>query len=318
MIAVRVLGTALSISALVSTIYRRVCERRDHRRFPAPGDLIEVGGGRRVHLWSMGDGPGPTVVVVPCLGGPGIDWAHVQRALADEMRVVLFDRPGIGWSDRGPWPQHAGTFTDDLVHALETAEVPTPYVLVAGSSGGFVARLFAARHPDRTAGLVLADCSHERQRKLLASRSYHPLRSSLRNGLMWLFSWTGIQRIRNNLRGDENPGNHVPPDLTAAANAVQSTRAHQRAAAQETLCWNLGARMVQAETQDLGDLPVAVITARGIDRGAKRAPWDHMQALQAATSTRAWRISAPEAGHHIHRDEPDLITATIRQIAQQD
>jgi hypothetical protein len=58
-------------------------------------------GGRRLHLMEAGQGP-PTVVILPALSEGGLGWVRVQRELAGEMRVVLYDRAGTGWSDPLP------------------------------------------------------------------------------------------------------------------------------------------------------------------------------------------------------------------------
>ena len=48
------------------------------------------------------------------------------------------------------------------LHALlGSASIEPPYVLVAHSYGGFIARLFALAYPDETVGLILIESSHE-------------------------------------------------------------------------------------------------------------------------------------------------------------
>lgn len=41
-------------------------------------------------------------MIIAALGTPAIDWLGVQRPLAPEVPVVVYDRGGIGWSDPGP------------------------------------------------------------------------------------------------------------------------------------------------------------------------------------------------------------------------
>jgi pimeloyl-ACP methyl ester carboxylesterase len=52
---------------------------------------------------------------------------------------------------------------DDLHKLLGAAEIPGPYVLVGHSFGGLLMRLYASRHRDEVAGLVLVDSMHEDQ-----------------------------------------------------------------------------------------------------------------------------------------------------------
>lgn len=46
---------------------------------------------------------------------------------------------------------------DDLDALLAATGCPTPAVIVGWSAGGMVAKMFAVRHPDNAAGLVLPD-----------------------------------------------------------------------------------------------------------------------------------------------------------------
>jgi pimeloyl-ACP methyl ester carboxylesterase len=46
---------------------------------------------------------------------------------------------------------------DDLVALLKVADVPGPYVLVAHSFSGTIARVFAGEHPDEVKGIVFVD-----------------------------------------------------------------------------------------------------------------------------------------------------------------
>jgi pimeloyl-ACP methyl ester carboxylesterase len=80
------------------------------------------------------------------------------------MRVVVYDRAGIGWSD--PAGRGWGTCDDraeELRGLLDAAGIEPPYVLLAHSMGGIFARRFAVRYPDAVAGMVLVDSSHENQ-----------------------------------------------------------------------------------------------------------------------------------------------------------
>ena len=54
-------------------------------------------------------------------------------------------------------PRTAGRIADEFHQLLRTVEVPTPYVLVGHSFGGLVMRLFASRHAEDVAGMVLIE-----------------------------------------------------------------------------------------------------------------------------------------------------------------
>jgi pimeloyl-ACP methyl ester carboxylesterase len=136
--------------------------RQDEQRYPPPGILVDVGG-HRLHLDIRGDGPGPTVVLEAGMGSFSPNWYWVQTELAPEMRVVAYDRSGLGWSERGTSPRDAETLATELHTALLAAGVAGPYVLAGHSFGGLPVRAFAQLYPGETAGLVLVDASNPDQ-----------------------------------------------------------------------------------------------------------------------------------------------------------
>lgn len=91
-------------------------------------------------------------------GQPGSarDWAAVVHLLglaSPETTAVAPDRPGWGSSKAAPGGLYENA--DHLVDVLVDAGIG-PAVVVGHSWGGGVALAFAARHPQRVAGLVLA------------------------------------------------------------------------------------------------------------------------------------------------------------------
>jgi 3-oxoadipate enol-lactonase len=123
----------------------------------------DMAAGREVNLPGRGtafvrvaEGPegAPTVLLVHGLFGTAdLNWSLAIPHLAARFRVVAPDLRGHG---RGlPTRRFDGAeCADDLaaiVHALELGRV----IVVGYSLGGLVAQLFARRHPDLVAGLVL-------------------------------------------------------------------------------------------------------------------------------------------------------------------
>jgi pimeloyl-ACP methyl ester carboxylesterase len=117
-------------------------------------------GGHRLYLECVGAG-GPTVVLEAGGGNAHDTWGQVQPQLAALTRVCSYDRAGVGQSDPPPGVRPASALAAELDALLTAARVPGPYVLVAHSIGSHVVRLYAARHPDRVAGVVLVDGTAE-------------------------------------------------------------------------------------------------------------------------------------------------------------
>jgi len=120
-------------------------------------DTLRVDG-RLVHIHLLG-ASGPSVVLVSGLGDGFRPWSEVQPAVSEFARVLSYDRLGLGQSEQGPAPRTVSRMTDELHALLARTGLPTPYVIVGHSLGGFVAQLYAARYPHDVRGLVLVDPS---------------------------------------------------------------------------------------------------------------------------------------------------------------
>lgn len=141
----------------VGLAYQAIAAETDGRRYPPPGELVDVGG-YRMHLDVAGEaGGGPTVILDAGSQSASFQWGWVQPEVAKHAGVVSYDRPGTGWSDAPPEPLDAHEFAEDLREALERVGAGGPYVIVGHSMGSLTARAFAERYPDDVVGAVLVD-----------------------------------------------------------------------------------------------------------------------------------------------------------------
>jgi pimeloyl-ACP methyl ester carboxylesterase len=256
-----VTGVLLALAAF-GIGYQEIAARRDAKLFPAPGQMVDVGG-YRLHVMVAGQSnPGPTVILDTGLGLPSTYMSRLQEQVAPFARVVIFDRPGIGWSEAPPSGQpHDALSTAQALHAaLVKAGIPGPYVLAGHSAGGLDVLMFAATYPDETGGLVLLDSTHPDQ-----FLRYPPEQAAAEKRieklavLFELGARLGLLRMVNAahfLDADE-----LPPDQK---DALQAQFASPRFAA------GMRAEMAAFETlsfpqvraiKSLGDLPLVVLTA---------------------------------------------------------
>ncbi|MCS7159144.1 MAG: alpha/beta hydrolase [Gemmatales bacterium] len=100
------------------------------------------------------EGEGPTVVLVHGLGATSNIWHGVRTILKKQFRVIVFDLPGSGRSDRRePCYDFAG-WSRVLGQLVEHWQLKR-LVLVGHSMGTLLAQIYAAEHPEYLAGLVL-------------------------------------------------------------------------------------------------------------------------------------------------------------------
>ncbi len=149
-------GTLVSglvgLAALVGA--NALIARRTERRHPAEGSFITVDG-TRLHYSDRGDGP-PIVLIHGNLV-TGDDWniSGIADLLLQSHRVIIFDRPGFGHSERRRGRAWTAAQQGELIHsALRQLGVERP-VVVGHSFGTLVALAMAANHQDEIAALVL-------------------------------------------------------------------------------------------------------------------------------------------------------------------
>lgn len=103
----------------------------------------------------------PAVIIEAGAGDHHISWSAVVRLISPFARVYSYDRAGLSRSEDSPGERTAEAIAGELSLLLKAAYVEPPYVLVAHSYGGIIAREFLALKGDDVVGMVLVDASHE-------------------------------------------------------------------------------------------------------------------------------------------------------------
>ncbi len=115
---------------------------------------VTVSDGSELYYEVHGDGP-RTIVFAHGAGGNHLSWWQQIPHYRDDYRCITFDHRGFGASTDATG-QYIRAYTGDLEAILADAGVEE-LVLVGQSMGGFTCSTFAAAHPDRVRGLVMAD-----------------------------------------------------------------------------------------------------------------------------------------------------------------
>lgn len=148
-------GVAIAgLGLLASWLVVRAKSRRAERDHPPAGSFITVDG---VKLHYLERGKGPVLVLLHGNGVDATDWEHsgLLDAAAEHYRVIAFDRPGFGYSER----PRGTVWTPDrqarlLHHALQELNVDS--AIVTGHSWGtLVALNMGLQVPEFVRGLVL-------------------------------------------------------------------------------------------------------------------------------------------------------------------
>jgi pimeloyl-ACP methyl ester carboxylesterase len=290
---------ALTALAAVGGAVETVGLAADQRSSSMPGQLYDVGG-YRLHLTCTGSGS-PTVVLQSGLGGMSASWARIAPAVAGTTRVCAYDRAGQGWSEDAPREQDGIAAATDLHTLLDRAGENGPYVLVGHSLGGDHAMVYAARHPEQVAGMVLLDATDPyRATGADAASAEAPSAVALLPSVARL----GIGRLL------PTPfWSALPEPAAAQVEAFASSPRGQRNVRDEYA--TIPALLVQAQTlTTLGSTPLVVLTAAGHESDAV---WNAAQERMAALSTNSSHRSA-DASHAGLLDEEPGAVASVQAI----
>jgi pimeloyl-ACP methyl ester carboxylesterase len=271
---------------------------------PAPGSFVAVGD-HRLHYELLGHGD-LTFVLEAGLGDDSRSWGTLAAELARTGRVFVYDRAGLGWSDAGPRPRSPAQVAGELHDALEAAHVPKPYILVGHSWGGYTQMVFAERHPEGVAGLLLIDPSHPGQFHLLPGGPSRAL--SFTMAQLPRLAWSGLPQLIY----------RTPDPVRATSRYLESAGAEFRAVL----------AVAEAEATPLprlGNLPVYVLSS-GTMPGAAGEPADvtqtrhetwlalHEELLACSSSTIRRHLVVDGATHYIHVTNPEAVIAAAREL----
>ena len=245
------------------------------------GGLVDIGGGRKIYLKCQGTGS-PAVV-------------------AKFTRVCAYDRPGTpvgekpSRSDPVPQPTTAKDAVADLHALLSAAGETGPYVLVGHSYGGLVVKLYARTYPKDVAGLVLVDALSEGLQDALTPEQWTIQRKGI-NGDMredlalypaveWIDPDRSFDQVRAApplpsmplvvLSADRPWGPQIPPLIKAG-------------------------KLPKDMPPDFGYVT---------DAAQKKA-----QDQLATLVPNAKHITNTHSGHAIHKEQPQLVVDTIREV----
>lgn len=133
------------------------------------GELVDIGG-FKLHINSTGAKSDKPTLVIEGGGGMATEYFHwLSEGLKDSIRVVRYDRAGIGYSEASNTPRDPETIARELHTLLELAGESPPYIMAGHSLGGPYVRVFTELYPDEVVALCLLDTTHPERVKRIKS-----------------------------------------------------------------------------------------------------------------------------------------------------
>lgn len=247
----------------------------------------------------------PVVVFESGLGTPMGNWNTVTEGTAALAPVVTYDRPGIGESESIEEMPTVKNVTDRLVAILKQLHLEPPYVLVGHSLGGLYVRGFALHYPEMLAGLVIVDPADFTE-TLTNRKDYYEV-------LNWEESRVD-SLIQSFIDKRASGRSKAPPAIAREGQVLEELRAGE---------------FKEIRGSALPNIPVHILTGGRFDTPKKyqSKEYDSEALFRSKIKHRLLRWTdviqsvdkgmifySGDAGHFVHRDDPDLLIASIRIV----
>src|SRR5579884_1487145 len=321
------IAASLILIAIAGFVWQQIGVRRDRRRWPAPGVLVDVDG-LPLHLYVAGKGT-PAVIFESGIAATTLNWTAVQARVAEFAQTVSYDRAGLSFSGPARTPRTPSHIVEELRSVLRRAGIRPPYVLVGHSFGGLVMRWFAAHYPPEVAAVILVDPLRPEDWTPVSDQQ----KQMLARGVMLLGRGSALAQfgIVRFCLSAVLTGRRVLPRLIGKAASGSGARVMDRIAGEIgkmpaeiwpviAAHWSNRASFagLRAHLRDLPEsireiasappirgIPVTFITA------GREPPVS--EAVVRAVSPDAKHVVASASGHWIHLDEPELVVHAIRE-----
>lgn len=304
---VAITGAALAAAALVN----RWAARRAERAHPPAGRFVEVGG---VRLHYTEQGQGTPVVLIHGSGALVEDFtvSGLVELLSSDHRVLVFDRPGYGYSDRPrgvDWtPERQAKLLVDACSALGIGQP----VVVGHSWGTLVALAWALDHRERLSGLVLLSGYYFPTIRLDALPT--ALAGSPVVGDVIVNTVAPLQARVTGPLGNRmifSPARPTPEFLEQMPFELMLRPRQLHATSVDSARMPGAAKRLSLRYDELAEVPVTILWGDG-----DRLVWQKDQSARlAAMLPGANAIPVAGAGHMIHHLAPETVAKAIRELS---
>jgi pimeloyl-ACP methyl ester carboxylesterase len=284
--------------------------RRTERRHPPGGAFLEVDG-VRLHYSDRGEGNPVVLIHGNAVSGDDWDTSGVAEQLLRSHRVIIFDRPGFGYSERPRGHLWTAAQQAELLHkALTQLGIERP-VVVGHSWGTLVALALAERHQADVAGLVLLSGYYFwtlRPDALVVVPGALPvLGDALRYTISPLLGWLQMPLLKWAMFSPAR----VPGRFQAEYSPAMALRPCQiRATSMDGALMIPSALALRRKYKDL-TLPVTIIVGDGDKVVFKR----RSEQLRDSIIGSVLQI-VNGAGHMVHHLVPQQVTRAVESVAE--
>ena len=127
----------------------------DIATFHASRRFADVKSGRIAYFE---EGQGPVAFFIHGVPLNGYHWRRVIERLKHRRRCIAIDLMGLGFTEIAPSQDVSFTAQAQMIAEVLDLLLIDKIDLIANDSGGAIAQIFAAHHPQRLTSLVLTNC----------------------------------------------------------------------------------------------------------------------------------------------------------------
>ncbi|PFK47728.1 alpha/beta hydrolase [Bacillus cereus] len=290
---------------IASTLYQAVCVNNDTE---VPGKIVEVNH-HDMHIFTTGKREDqPTIVMTAGSGTttPYADFYPLYHKLEKENRIVVYERPGYGYSEQTEKSRDIDTIVNELRSLLIRSGEKPPFILVGHSMGALESIRYAQLYPDEIVGLVFIDgISPEYARNFKMDigmkASWHTMNIAKNIGILRTLSLFGMMDpvfidIPN-----------LPKELQELKVSMALKNTNNRNMKEELDSMSKNGKKI-IENGNLGSFPVLQFSAT--NNGYEN--WEKTQNELSNISSRTEKVIFLSTNHYIHHERANEINEKIK------
>lgn len=306
----------------LGVITENIFKHLDTEKFKPIGKTVEANGSK-MHVYSKGSGEN-TVVFAAGFGefSPYVSFYPLHNEISKNNRVVVYDKPGYGWSDTTNSKRDIDIITEEIHSALINAGEKPPYIFVAHSMGALEAIRFAQLHKDEVKGIVLIDGRNPELYSIISKVSViAELRVTLFHKLVEFSNIIGLSRLvlsvpdlySEKIFVDKNKLSLVSEDLKDLDKAMFLKTMNNKNQIEEGDMREYNSTKVLAGGK-LGDIPIVIFTS---EETSKYKELSEAQVKLKDWSSNSKQIIVEGSKHYIHWYNPEIINQEISSLSEQ-
>ncbi|RMC93973.1 alpha/beta hydrolase [Clostridium autoethanogenum] len=288
--------------------YQKVGIYLDNKKYSPPGQLVKVNG-QDMHVFSKGTGKQTVIFAsgngVSC---PYVNFYPLYSEVSKYAKVVVYDRPGTGWSQSTKSSRDIDTIVDEIHIVLEKSGQKPPYIFVSHSLGSLETIRFTQKYKGEVKGIVFIDSGNPEFYKdnPLPSANYGTTKLLKNFGVLRvLFQTTNMYKT---LSADKNGMNLIPKDLQKLDMAMTLKNIVNDDGLNELKNSTINAKTV-LKNGKLGNIPIRIFTSQG--NSTMSPAWAKSQIEFKNWSSDSRQTIVSGSKHYIHLYSPQIINKSI-------